>query len=186
MPHWDPVYCTGKTLEWIFFLALVIILTFLLTLHCIMYKKINKRWSWLIFKRNRVQILTLSVLLTGCMFIKLTFLMDYADLVLLVIAQLLRFLIWSLCLLNFIKSATELVTNQTLIKFTIRFLKIIINIGLVVYIGYGITLIIMNEVRDTNILSCKNREFIIQSATLLTLIALFHYFAIRVTKEINA
>ena len=86
MAHWDKTYCISKTIQWINYVILTCLLSFLLTLHCIMYRKINKRWSFLIFKRNRVQILTLSVILTSSLLIKLTFMMDYMDLVLLVFA----------------------------------------------------------------------------------------------------
>lgn len=183
-PHWDGMYCTGKTIEWVLFFILCGLLSFLLTLHCLAYKKMNKHWSFLVFKRNRVLVLTLSVLLTGCMFIKLTFMMDYGDLLLLVIAQLLRFLIWSLTLLNFMKSATSLVVNPA-IKLVIKWLRILTYIGLAVFIGYGITLMIIKEVTDTTILTCKSREFIVQSAFLLLILGVFHYFAIKVTMELN-
>ena len=128
--------------------------------------------------------LTLSVLLTGCMFIKLTFIMDYGDLILLVFAQLLRFLIWSVTLLNFMKSATSLVINPA-IKIVIKWLRILTYFGLVVFIGYGITLMLIKEIGDRTILSCKSREFIVQSAFLLMILGVFHYFAIKVTRELN-
>lgn len=147
-----------------------------------MYKKINKRWGWRVFKRNRVQILSLSVILTAVMFIKMTFMMDYADLVLLVLAQLLRFLIWCLMLLNFIRSATELVSDQALIKFTIRCLKIIIYIGTVVYIAYAISVIVAQRINHEDIVTCKNREFIVQSSLLLLIMAIFIYFGFNVSK----
>ena len=81
--NWATPYCVSMTFEWIGYLVLTCSLTFLLSLHCLMYKRINNRWSWRIFTRNRVQILTLSVLLTGTLFVKETFIMKYADLVLL-------------------------------------------------------------------------------------------------------
>ena len=46
------------------------------------------------------------------MFVKLTFMLQFASLVLLLFAQLLRFLIWSLTLINFLKSGIELVSYQ--------------------------------------------------------------------------
>ena len=54
MEHWTMEYCVFKTAEWTNYLVLSGFLAFLLAGHCIMYKKVNKRWSWLIFKRNRV------------------------------------------------------------------------------------------------------------------------------------
>ena len=79
-------YCVFKTIEWVNYVILTALLVFLLTLHCLMYKKVNGSCSWLILKRNRVQIICLSLLLTGSLVVKLTFMMDYADLLLLVIA----------------------------------------------------------------------------------------------------
>lgn len=183
--NWDKVYCTGKTLEWIIYLVLSILLGFLLSLHCIAYKKVNKRCSWQILKRKRVLILTLSLTLTLALFLKLTFMMQYMDLFLLVMAQLLRFLIWSLTLINFMQSAASLVINKPAIKQAIMCLKIVTWIGLGLYIGYGITLVLLREFRNLDILSCKSREFIIESSFLLGIIVIFHYYARKVQKAIN-
>jgi hypothetical protein len=73
--NWEYSYCIGKTLEWIGYFILSVLFSFLLALHCIMYTKINKRWSFKIFSRNRVQILSLSLLMTSLLFLKLTFMM---------------------------------------------------------------------------------------------------------------
>ena len=86
--------------------------------------------------------------------------MDYADLVMLLFAQLSRFLIWSLMLLNFIKSATSLTVNPTL-KATIRWLKMYIYIGVLIFVGYAVIIILYNELEDRNILDCNSREFMI-------------------------
>jgi len=48
------MYCLGETLLWLGFLILGIMIGFLLTLHCLLYKKVNKRCSWRILGRNRV------------------------------------------------------------------------------------------------------------------------------------
>ena len=74
------------TIEWVNYFILSGLLAFLLTLHCLMYTKINKRCNVRVMKRNRVQILVLSLILTGSMFIKLTFLLDVINLVLLLFA----------------------------------------------------------------------------------------------------
>ncbi len=79
--------------------------------------------------------------MTGAMFIKITFVLDYADLVLLVFAQLLRFIIWSLTLKNFIESAASLVLDEK-IHLTIKALKIAIYVGLIVYIAYGVLVVL--------------------------------------------
>ena len=86
MANWSMTYCVTKTIQWIVYVLLTALLGFLLSLHCIMYKKINRRCSWKILRRNRVQILSLSVLMTSILFVKMTFMMDYADLVLLLFA----------------------------------------------------------------------------------------------------
>ena len=40
--NWDIIYCIGKTVEWVNYFLLSILLAFLLSLHCLMYKRINK------------------------------------------------------------------------------------------------------------------------------------------------
>lgn len=86
MEHWDLGYCISKTIEWFNYLVLTVLLTFLLVFYCIMYKKIDRGCTMRILTRKRVQILLLSALMTAILFVKLTFLMDYADLVLLLMA----------------------------------------------------------------------------------------------------
>ena len=110
MAHWTYVSCVSDTVQWFIYFVLSCLLAFLLSLHFLMYTKINKRCSFRVLKRNRVQILVLSLTLTMAMFVKLTFMLDFASLVLLLFAQLLRFLIWSLTLINFLKSGIELVS----------------------------------------------------------------------------
>jgi len=141
MQNWTTFYCVAKTIECFNYLILSCLLGFLLTLHCIMYKKVNKRWSFKIFKRNRVQILTLSIILTTAMLVKLTFLMKYADLVILLLAQLLRFLIWSLTLINFMKSGMDLINSSSTIVI-LRLLKICTLVGVCFFSGYAIYLIV--------------------------------------------
>ena len=111
--------------------------------------------------------------------------MDYADLVMLLFAQLSRFLIWALMLLNFIKSATSLTVNPTL-KATIRWLKMYIYIGVLIFVAYAVIIILMNELEDRDILDCNSREFMIQNAMALILLIVFIYYAIQVTKSINS
>ena len=69
-------------------------------------------------------------------------------------------MIWSLVLLNFMKSATTLVLKQS-IKRGIYLLKIYIYIGVAFYVSFGITLIIIKEVKNKYLLSCKSREFVV-------------------------
>ena len=111
--------------------------------------------------------------------------MDYADLVMLLFAQLSRFLIWSLMLLNFIKSATSLTVTTTL-KSTIRWLKMYIYIGILIFISYIVIVILKNELQDRDILDCNSIEFIIQNAMALILLIVFIYYAIQVTNVINS
>ena len=116
IPTWSEAKCVTLIIEWVNYLILTCLLAFLLTLHCLMYTRINKKCSVKILKRNRVQILILSVCMTSAMFIKLTFLFSLMNLILLLLAQLLRFLIWSLTLINFLKSGMDLVTSESKIS----------------------------------------------------------------------
>ena len=93
--------------------------------------------------------------MVGSMFIKLTFVLDYADLVLLVFAQLLRFMIWSLTLKNFMQSAASLVLDEK-IQMTIKALKIAIYVGLVVYIAYGVLVVLAQVLSQKDILDCHS------------------------------
>ena len=143
MDHWDTGYCVTKALEWFGYLVLSCLICFLLVLHCIMYKKINRRCSFKIMKRNRVQILSLSLLLTVTLFIKLTFIMDYADLVLLLVAQLIRFVIWSLTLINFLKSGLDLAHNMPRSQeMTLKILRVSTFVGVAFFTAYAIYLIV--------------------------------------------
>ena len=161
MANWTYAYCITKTIEWVNFLILSILIGFLLALHCIMYKRVNKRWSFLVFKRNRVQILTMSLLMTSVMFVKMTFMMEYADLVLLLLAQLFRFIVWSLTLINFMKSGMDLMVRSKAIKVTLRVLKWSIVAGTCFFSAYAIYLIFEEEVNDADVLSCGSAEFTI-------------------------
>ena len=122
--------------------------------------------------------------MSGSMFIKLTFVLDYADLVLLVFAQLLRFIIWSLTLKNFMQSAASLVLDEK-IQLTIKALKIAIYVGLVVYIAYGVLVVLAQELTNEDILDCHSQEFIIQNAVLGLILIVFIYYAFKVNKVIN-
>ena len=97
---------------------------------------------------------------------------------------MLRFVIWSLTLMNFMKSATSLVPNPA-IKLIIKCLRIYIYIGVGFYVSFGITLVLMQELLSEDILSCKSREFIVQSSFLILILIVFHYYAAQVTREIN-
>ena len=110
--------------------------------------------------------------------------MDYLDLVLLLFAQLLRFIIWSLTLMNFMKSATSLVVNPT-IKLIIKCLRIFIYVVVGIYVAFGITLVLMATLKQTDILNCKSPEFITQNSFLILTLMVFYYYAVQVTKEIN-
>ena len=58
------------------------------------------------------------------------------------------------------QSATTLVIKQS-IKRGIYLLKIYIYIGVVFYVSFGITLIVIKEIKDKYLLTCKSQEFII-------------------------
>ena len=183
-PNWSPVQCAGDTLLWLGFVVLSGMLGFLLTLHCIVYKRINSRCSWRIWTRNRVQVLTLSLLLTVTMTIKLTFLMEAGDHEILILDQMMRFLIWSLTLLNFMQSAATLVVDLE-IKRSIRWLKAFIYVGSCTYIAFWLFLVIMAEAFRKKILDCHNPWFMVQNSSLVLLLIVFHYFAVKVSRELN-
>ena len=110
--------------------------------------------------------------------------MDYFDLLMLIASQLLRFVIWSLTLMNFMKSATSLVTNPA-IKLIIKCLRIYIYVGVTLYVAFGIWLVLEKELSSEDILDCKSKEFIVQSSFLLLILVIFYYYAVQVTREIN-
>jgi len=70
--------------------------------------------------------------------------MKYADLFLLILGQLLRFLIWSLCLLNFMKSASSLVVSGGF-RASIGAISVVMYSGVLFYVVFGITLVVMND-----------------------------------------
>ena len=86
--------------------------------------------------------------------------------------------------MNFMKSATSLVPNPA-IKLIIKCLRIYIYFGIGFYVSFGITLVLMQELLSKDILSCKSREFIVQSSFLILILIIFHYYAAQVTREIN-
>ncbi len=186
MDNWTYFYCVSKTIEWLNYLLLTCLLGFLLALHCIMYKKLNKRCSLKIFKRNRVQILTLSIVMTSALFVKLTFRMKYADLVILLFAQLLRFVIWSLTLINFMKSGMDLIISSQNTKVILRLLKICTLIGVGFFSGYAIYLIVQEQRNDRNVLSCNSSEFLVQGFLLLAIVTIFLLSAIRTSRLLKA
>ena len=134
-------------------------ISFLLAIHCLMYKRINKKWSWRILKRNRVQILALSLVMNVILFIKLTFNFDLLSLVIIVVGQLLRFNIWSLALMNFMKSVASLIKSRR-VKFIIKCLNLYVVIATCGFVGYSISLIVIEQATSHEILSCKSYEFI--------------------------
>ena len=144
MAHWSLEYCVLKTIEWTNLLVLSCLLGFLLAGHCITYKKVNKRCSLRVFRRPRVQILTLSLVLTSSMCLKATFIMDYGDQVIIVVSQSMRFLIWSLTLLNFMKSAASLIDSAS-IHITMKCLRICNIVGFGLFLVFAIVTVIMNE-----------------------------------------
>ena len=156
MQNWTKMYCAGKLIQWINFFVLSCLLGFLLALHCIMYTKINKRWSFKVFKRNRVKILSMSLLLTTIQFFKMTFMMDYADLLLLLGAQFLRFSIWTLTLINFLKSGMDLMIRTASVKLILYLLKVSAIIVAGLFISYAAYLVFFNH----HVLTCKSVEFV--------------------------
>ena len=122
--------------------------------------------------------------MTIILFVKLTFLLDYADLVLLLFAQLSRFLIWSLTLINFMKSGIDLV-NTGGTQVTLKILKVYCFVGAAGFTAYAVYLIVQEKLNNVDILSCKSIEFTIQSVFLLFIVTLFLFFAIKTHMVIN-
>ena len=52
--NWSLMFCICNTIAWFNYLVISCLIGFLLAIHCIMYKKINKRCSLRILTRNRV------------------------------------------------------------------------------------------------------------------------------------
>ena len=119
------------------------------------------------------------------LFIKLTFNFDLLSLVIIVVGQLLRFNIWSLALMNFMKSVASLIKSRR-VKFIIKCLNLYVVIATCGFVGYSISLIVIEQATAHEILSCKSYEFITQSTLLIIVLTIFHYFAVQVTKEINS
>ena len=151
-----------------------------------MYKKINKRWSFRVFKRNRVQVLTFGVILTASQFIKITFMWDYGDLLILLLGQLLRFLIWSLTLRNFLKSGMDLMIKTYAVKIIIRVLQVSIVVGACFFVGYAVYLVVQESVYNANVLTCQSPEFVIQASLNLAIVIIFLISACSTTKMIRA
>ena len=184
---WSMVYCATRCVEWINYFILGCLLAFLLVLHCIMYKKVDRGCNLKILKRNRVQVLILSNILVWTLFIKLTFIFHdkFSGQIFIVLAQLLRFLIWTLTLINFMKSGMALVRSKTT-KFTLKILYIFTYGGAIAMIAYGIFVIIRNSERNygDDLLTCKNKDFLVQACVLLAVVSVFLVFSVRTSKLI--
>ena len=142
-----------------------------------MYKKINKRLSWLVMKRNRVQVLTFSILLTLIQFIKLTFIWNSGDLFLVLVAQLSRFLVWSLTLRNFLKSGVDLMLKTQVTRTIIFVTKVSTILGAIFFTAFGVYMWIMANFYDKDVLSCKSPEFVTQSSFNLIIVLIFLFSA---------
>ena len=142
-----------------------------------MYKKINKRLSWLVMKRNRVQVLTFSILLTFIQFIKLTFIWDSADLFMVLVAQLSRFLVWALTLRNFLKSGMDLMLKTKVTRTIIFVTKVSTILGAVFFTAFGVYMWIEANFYDKDVLSCKSPEFVTQSSFNLIIVLIFLFSA---------
>jgi len=87
--------------------------------------------------------------------------MEFADLVLLLLAQLFRFIVWSLMLINFMKSGMDLMVRSKAIKVTLRVLKWSIVAGTCFFSAYGFYLVYEKQVNDVDVLGCGTAEFTI-------------------------
>ena len=87
--------------------------------------------------------------------------LDYGDLVLLLMAQFMRFLIWSFTLQNFLKSGMDLMIRTYTVKMILKILRVSIIGGACFFIGFAIYLIVQESAYDKNVLSCQSPEFVI-------------------------
>ena len=78
--------------------------------------------------------------------------------------------------MNFMKSATSLIPNPAL-KLIIKCLQMYLYLGIAFYVGFGIALVLAQELSKEDILNCKSNEFIVQSSFLLLILIIFHYYA---------
>ena len=85
------------------------------------------------------------------------------------------------------KSGMALVRTKTT-KFTLKILYIFTYGGAIAMIAYGIYVLIRNAKRsdDDDLLTCKNKDFIIQSCVLLAVVSVFLVFSVRTSKLIQA
>jgi len=184
--RWTYSYCVTIAIEWFNYLVLTALLSFLLVLHCVIYKRVNRGCSCRVFKRHRVQILSLSVLMTSILFIKLTLLFNLYSLVLLLVSQFLRFLIWSLTLRNFIRSGMDLMSKPKSKKIMLRILNWSTVSGALFFVGYSISLICQQKINDVDVLSCKSPEFVIQSSLLISICLMFLFMACKTSAQIQS
>ena len=128
-------------------------------------------------KRNRVQVLTFSILLTLIQFIKLTFIWNSGDLFLVLVAQLSRFLVWSLTLRNFLKSGVDLMLKTQVTRTIIFVTKVSTILGAIFFTAFGVYMWIMANFYDKDVLSCKSPEFVTQSSFNLIIVLIFLFSA---------
>lgn len=57
--------------------------------------------------------------------------------------------------------------------------------GTTFYVGFGIALVLQQELSHKDILNCKSEEFIVQSSFLALILIVFYFYAVKVTREIN-
>ena len=75
-------------------------------------------------------------------------------------AQMLRFIIWSLTLLNFLKSSMELMVRTNTIALILKVVKISTWVGAAAFTAYAIFLMTEENKFGKDVLSCHTVEFV--------------------------
>lgn len=97
---------------------------------------------------------------------------------------MLRFIIWSLTLMNFMKSGLDLVESAG-VKVWLKALKITSVIGAACFLGYAFFLIYQERINNKDVLNCRSTEFLWQSVLLIFIVSIFFFFTVRTQILIN-
>ena len=112
--------------------------------------------------------------------------MDYADLFMLLLAQLIRFLIWALTLRNFLKSGMDLMVRTSVTKLIVFVTKVSTIVGATFFTLYGIYMLVEENFEHKDVLSFRSPEFIIQASLNMFIVLIFLFSACSTSKMIKA
>ena len=85
------------------------------------------------------------------------------------------------------KSGMALVRSKST-KVTLKILYIFTYVGIVAYIAYGIYILIRNakESEEKDLLTCKNKDYVIQGCIMIAVVSVFLVFSVRTSRLIKA